>query len=313
MSEQPTPPPDDSTFLIPALFLFGGITLILVILFSGKPSQKPGTAVAVQPTAASVATTAPTQPVNIVVPTTQKVADAAALDPVKVKAGGNIFQTVCAACHGFNAKGISGLGKPLVGSVFVNGLNDDELLAFVIKGRAVGDPLNTSGVAMPARGGNPSLKDDDLRNVVAYIRSLNGGKAAAVASSPAAQSATATPAPTSVPTIVPTLEPGFVTATPSQGGGNLFGSSGQSAYLWACASCHGADGSGVTYFGPALSTSKLLKARDGFGLLKFLSAAKPPVNPGEAFPHPYRGGYPELSDAQIQALIAYLYTLPGAR
>lgn len=96
-----------------------------------------------------------------------------AFDPAAAKAGKITFMMVCAACHGPKATGIKGLGKPLVGSVFFNSHTDAELLAFLQKGRPVNDPLNTTGVMMPARGGRPSLTDNDLSNVIAYIRSLN--------------------------------------------------------------------------------------------------------------------------------------------
>jgi disulfide bond formation protein DsbB len=39
-------------------------------------------------------------------------------------------------------------------------------------GCSTSDPENTTGVAMPPKGGNPSLSDGDLQNVVAYIRTL---------------------------------------------------------------------------------------------------------------------------------------------
>lgn len=81
--------------------------------------------------------------------------------------------TVCAACHSPKATGIKGLGKPLIGSVFFNSHSDAELLKFLKTGRPITDPLNTTGVMMPARGGRPSLNDIDLVNVIAYIRSLN--------------------------------------------------------------------------------------------------------------------------------------------
>ena len=86
-----------------------------------------------------------------------------------------ILSDHCFACHGFDAKGIPGLGKTLVGSTFVNSESDEQLVAFLNKGRDVTDPLNTTGVLMPAKGGNPSLTDEDLMHVIAYIRSLNGG------------------------------------------------------------------------------------------------------------------------------------------
>jgi disulfide bond formation protein DsbB len=60
-----------------------------------------------------------------------------------------------------------------VGSAFVNSRSDDQLLAFLQTGRPVTDPLNTTGVLMPPRGGQASLTDRDLLNVIAYLRSLN--------------------------------------------------------------------------------------------------------------------------------------------
>ena len=97
----------------------------------------------------------------------------AVLDPTAVKAGKTTFMMVCAACHSPKATGIKGLGKPLIGSVFFNSHTDAELLKFLQTGRPVTDPLNTTGVMMPARGGRPTLTDTDLANVIAYIRSLN--------------------------------------------------------------------------------------------------------------------------------------------
>ena len=90
-----------------------------------------------------------------------------------VALGEGIFNSTCIACHGLGGVGVAGLGKPLVGSEFVSGLTDDELVQFIIAGRTEDDPLNTTGMAMPPRGGNASLTDDDLRAVVAYLRSLS--------------------------------------------------------------------------------------------------------------------------------------------
>ncbi len=84
--------------------------------------------------------------------------------------GKDKFESTCSACHGPDAKGMPGLGKDLTTSAFAKGKSDDELVAFVTKGRDPSDPLNTTGVAMPPRGGNPALTDDDLYDVVAFIR-----------------------------------------------------------------------------------------------------------------------------------------------
>ena len=86
--------------------------------------------------------------------------------------GKSLFEGTCAACHGQNAKGMPGLGKDLTISEFAKGKSDSDLVAFIKVGRPVSDPLNTTGVEMPARGGNASLTDQDLFDIVAYLRTL---------------------------------------------------------------------------------------------------------------------------------------------
>lgn len=83
------------------------------------------------------------------------------------------FEEICAACHGKDARGITGLGKDLTTSQFVKSQTDDQLLAFVNKGRDISDPANTTGVAMPPKGGRPDLTDDQIRAIIAYIRTLS--------------------------------------------------------------------------------------------------------------------------------------------
>lgn len=103
----------------------------------------------------------------------QMVMQAGESNPDSIIAGQKVFRTVCIACHGANAQGIKGLGKPLVGSEFFNSRTDEQMLKFLHTGRPVNDPLNTTGVVMPAKGGRTNLTDEDLLNVIAYIRSLN--------------------------------------------------------------------------------------------------------------------------------------------
>lgn len=88
-------------------------------------------------------------------------------------AGQKIFTGTCSACHGPEGKGVQGLGKDMTTSEFIAGKTDDELVAFVKVGRDPSDPLNTTGVAMPPKGGNPALSDDDLYNIVAFIRTIH--------------------------------------------------------------------------------------------------------------------------------------------
>jgi len=87
-------------------------------------------------------------------------------------AGGELFATTCVACHGPTGEGVPNLGKDMTASEFIAGKTDAELIAFIKEGRDPSDPLNTTGVAMPPKGGNPSLSDQDLANIVAFIRTL---------------------------------------------------------------------------------------------------------------------------------------------
>lgn len=87
-------------------------------------------------------------------------------------AGETLFQSTCAACHGPDGKGLPNLGKDLTVSEFVKGQPDAELVTFIKGGRPVSDPANTTGVDMPPKGGNPALSDEDLFDIVAYIRTL---------------------------------------------------------------------------------------------------------------------------------------------
>jgi disulfide bond formation protein DsbB len=89
----------------------------------------------------------------------------------EVEAGAARYAASCVACHGAEAEGIAGLGKALVPSEFITSMTDEELVAFIAVGRAADDPENTVGVAMPARGGNPSLTDEDLAAIVTWLRS----------------------------------------------------------------------------------------------------------------------------------------------
>ncbi len=86
-------------------------------------------------------------------------------------AGEEVYSGTCASCHGANLEG--GVGLKLDGSQFVIDSTEEELVAFVKEGRPASDPDNQTGTDMPAKGGNPSLTDEDIASVVAYIKSVN--------------------------------------------------------------------------------------------------------------------------------------------
>jgi len=99
-------------------------------------------------------------------PTAATVGDAAA--------GEQVYTATCIACHGPDARGVQNLGKSLhpTDSDFIRSRTDLELVEYIKVGRTPDDPLNTTGVGMPAKGGNPALSEEDMYNVVAFMRTL---------------------------------------------------------------------------------------------------------------------------------------------
>ena len=91
-------------------------------------------------------------------------------DPYAVAAGRGApkFKSVCATCHGLNGKGLPNLGKDLTISQFVKDNSDDELLAFVKTGR----PPMDGNAEMPPKGGDPSLSDEQIQDIIAYVRTI---------------------------------------------------------------------------------------------------------------------------------------------
>lgn len=106
-------------------------------------------------------------------------AEAPAAEPVAaapvgdVDAGKQLYGTLCIACHGPEAKGVQGLGKDLTTSTFLADLDDAGVVAFLKVGRDAGDPLNTTGIAMPPKAGNPALTDQDLYDITAFLRTIH--------------------------------------------------------------------------------------------------------------------------------------------
>jgi disulfide bond formation protein DsbB len=91
--------------------------------------------------------------------------------PAEVVAQGEtLFGQTCFTCHGPDGKGIPNLGKDLTTSEFVSQSTDAELLDYVKTGRPANDPANTTGIAMPPKGGFDFLSDEDIEAIIAFIR-----------------------------------------------------------------------------------------------------------------------------------------------
>jgi disulfide bond formation protein DsbB len=92
------------------------------------------------------------------------------LDAESFKRGQALFAANCVACHMPDGGARPGLGKDVVHSAFTARSSDKELITFLKLGRNPGDPLNTTGVGMPPKGGNPALMDKDLADLVSFMR-----------------------------------------------------------------------------------------------------------------------------------------------
>ncbi len=91
-------------------------------------------------------------------------------DPA-ISRGRTEFARSCAACHGVDARGLEGLGANLRTSEFVGESTDAELVEMIKQGK----DATESHPAMPAKGGNATLTDERLADIVVYIRSLRDG------------------------------------------------------------------------------------------------------------------------------------------
>lgn len=264
--------------------------------------ENPPTATPIPTVVAAEPTVAPTEAAPAETTTVQ-------YTPQQVENGRSTFLTICAACHGQNAQGIQGLGKNLITSEFVTGLDDDGLVQFLVVGRLPGDLLNTTGLPMPPRGGNPAMTDAQLFEVVAYLRSARAEQDLGVVGGGVQ------PQPPRVETVVeePFALPGPVAAAAVSAGREAVPYravyTAAESYALSCAGCHGLDGHGVAGFGTNLFESDLWG--DGAALLAFLTNDAPPISPLEGYPHPTRGTYPVLTNQEVLELIGYLYSLDG--
>ena len=100
------------------------------------------------------------------------IAEAFSLDLAAVRRGREEFMRTCTACHGPKGEAKPNLGKDLRESEFLESKSDAEMKMFLKLGRNTWEPENTTGVAMPPKGGNPMITDDDLVDIVQFLRYL---------------------------------------------------------------------------------------------------------------------------------------------
>ncbi len=87
-----------------------------------------------------------------------------------VETGKMVYSQTCVACHGANGKGMIPGVSDFTKSDGPLAKSDDELATSIRDGLVTpGKPLS-----MPAKGGNPSLTDEEVQAVLVYLRATFG-------------------------------------------------------------------------------------------------------------------------------------------
>lgn len=121
---------------------------------------------------ATADTAAAVTPAPAPAPTTAAGTPPAGATPEMVTAGQQTFSTICAACHGPDAKGTQ-LAPNLTDAEWINVSGTYDEIQTVVK-TGVPTPKQHPSPMPPMGGGN--LSDDQVKAVAAYVWSLGGGK-----------------------------------------------------------------------------------------------------------------------------------------
>lgn len=230
-----------------------------------------------------------TRPAPPVPPWTVEAA-ALGVDWQDILSGERVYRTSCTVCHGPDGDGVHGLGKPLHNSAYVQESSDDELSALLVDGRKLDDPLNTTGALMPPRGAQ-QLSDDEIHDVIVYLRALQE------------------------PGVVPvSVEPWNLKARAGEGGATpieLTEHPGYDLFIASCAACHGPGAEGIEGQGLPLVSSGYVRGTSDQDLISFIKRGRPmwDADNTTGLDMPPKGGNPAITDDQLQRIIDYLRAL----
>jgi cytochrome c5 len=216
---------------------------------------------------------------------------AEASGPKGMLTGQQVYGQVCKTCH---EGGLAGAPK----------FGDKAAWAKIV---AQGDKLSfehaINGIrAMPARGGNSELTDDEVKRAVVYMASQVGATwtappvAAVAAAAPAAAATAATaPAAAAPAAAAPAAAaPAVVAAAPAAAAAKP---DGKKVYESGCVACHGAGVAGAPKFGDKAAWAPRIKT--GMDAL-YASSLK-----GKGVMPP-KGGNTALSDADVKAAVDFM-------
>jgi cytochrome c5 len=180
------------------------------------------------------------------------------------QSGEQVVKTVCATCHQAGLAGAPKIGDKVAWGPRIK-QGQAALVQSALKGKG----------AMPPKGGNASLSDDDIARAVAFM----ANQAGASFKEPAVKA--------------PAQKPGAQAAAPAAGGA----ADGKKVYDSTCTACHAAGVAGAPKLGDKAAWAPRIK--QGMDTL-VQSATK-----GKGAMPP-KGGNASLSDADLRAAIEYM-------
>ena len=214
---------------------------------------------------------------------------AEATGPKGMLTGEQVFGQVCKTCHETGLAGAPKVGdKAAWGKVIAEG----EKVAF--------EHAINGFKAMPPKGGNSDLTDDEVKRAVVFMASKAGANwtapaVTAVATAPAAAPTSAAPVASAAASPAPAATPpaAVASAAPAAAGA----ADGKKIYESTCIACHGAGIAGAPKFGDKAAWAPRLKA--GMDAVYEIALHGKGVMPP-------KGGNPSLSDADVKAAVNYM-------
>lgn len=110
--------------------------------------------------------------------TRPKSANQGGADKASIERGQKIYETYCLACHQADGSGVPGLNPPLIKTKWVLG-DKKQLITIILKG--MDQPIEVDGEEYNnVMASHAFLKDEEIADVLNYVRNNFGNKASAV-------------------------------------------------------------------------------------------------------------------------------------
>lgn len=156
----------DKAFFKNFAFVLIGLSVLMVTFMVLGAMFGSGDDISASNAAAVMENTAPVAKVQIEgdepeAPAMEESTEMAAAEEEHV--GKTAYGSICVACHGSGIPGIPQLGDASAWAPRIAQGND------ILYEHAINGYTGSSGMPMPAKGGNPNLSDDDVKAAVDYI------------------------------------------------------------------------------------------------------------------------------------------------